>query len=333
MDSRIRISRRSLLAGMLAAAPALAFTRRAHAMPVQYGMSEEQVRAALTNVKGTKLVLLGTGAGPQPGMNRHMQSSVLLHDGVAYVVDCGLGVTDLFVRTGIPFPAVRSIFITHHHPDHNVEYGPFLVLGWIEGLQQSVHAYGPPPLMQITQDYLRSMKVTIDFWAEDFKMRPLGMIPCTEISAAGSIMQDDNVKVRSVVVQHPPVRPALGYRFDFTDRSIAFSGDTVPLDAVAQLARGADVLVHEAMDMPGTIAAAHTMSTGWHGPNYDTIMQHMKADHSPTEAVGRIAHEAGVKLLVLSHLTPDDAPEEAWVSAASKYYKGPIVVGRDLMVI
>ena len=68
-----------------------------------------------------------------------MQSSVLVHNGTAYVVDCGLGVTDLFARTGIPFSAVRSIFITHHHPDHNVEYGPFLIIGWIHGLKQSVH--------------------------------------------------------------------------------------------------------------------------------------------------------------------------------------------------
>jgi len=57
------------------------------------------------------------------------------------------------------------------------------------------------------------------------------------------VMQNDNVKVSSVVVEHPPVKPALGYRFDFHDRSIAFSGDTTPVDAVAQMAKGADVLV------------------------------------------------------------------------------------------
>jgi ribonuclease BN (tRNA processing enzyme) len=63
-------------------------------------------------------------------------------------------------------------------------------------------------------------------------------------------VQDDNVKVTSVLVKHPPVSPALGYRFDFSDRSIAFSGDTTALGAVAQMAKGADVLVHEAMDFP-----------------------------------------------------------------------------------
>jgi ribonuclease BN (tRNA processing enzyme) len=103
-----------------------------------------------------------------------MTSHVLLHNGAAYVLDCGLGVTRQFARTGIPLRAVRAIFITHHHPDHNIEYGPFLVLGWIGGLQQTVRASGPPPLAQMTEDYLRSARTTIDFWAEDFKRPPLG---------------------------------------------------------------------------------------------------------------------------------------------------------------
>jgi ribonuclease BN (tRNA processing enzyme) len=77
---------------------------------------------------------------------------VILSNGVAYVIDCGLDVTDQFAYTGIPFGSMRSIFITHHHPDHNVEYGPFLVIGWIQGLQPSVQAFGPPPLKQMTED-------------------------------------------------------------------------------------------------------------------------------------------------------------------------------------
>ena len=117
-------------------------------------------------------------------------------------------------------------------------------------------------------------------------------------------MQDDNVKVSSVVVQPPPVTPALGYRFDFHDRSIAFSGDTTPIDAVAQLAKGADVLVHEAMYVLLVEAYVHAQIAKGRPVNFDDYMAHMKADHSPVEEVGRIAAEAGVKTFVLSHLTP-----------------------------
>jgi hypothetical protein len=75
-----------------------------------------QAQAALKDAKGTKLVLLGTGAGPGPGRTRKMTSHIMLSNGAAYVLDCGLGVTDRIAETGIPFRALRSIFITHHQP-------------------------------------------------------------------------------------------------------------------------------------------------------------------------------------------------------------------------
>lgn len=336
-NRKLYFSRRAML-GTLLAVPAFALPQSPATAPTHESLDSEEarVRASLRDAKGTKLVLLGTGAGPLPGQNRHMQSSVLVHNGSTYLVDCGLGVTDLFARTGIPFSAVRSIFITHHHPDHNVEYGPLLIIGWIHGLKQSVTAFGPPPLNQMTADYMKSMKVTIDFWAKDFKLTPFGMITCTDLSKEGSVMQDENVKVSSVLVQHPPVRPAYGYRFDFPDRAIAFSGDTVPLEAVARMAKGVDVLVHESMDVPATEEMVRQQSTEWHSANFDTMMHHMRADHSPTEDVGRIAQKAGVKTLVLSHLTPDSSrlvPDSTWIQGASRYFKGQIIVGHDLMVI
>lgn len=82
------------------------------------------------------------------------------------------------------------------------------------------------------------------------KVQPLASPDVKEVSAPGTVMQDENVKIAAAVVQHPPMRPALAYRFDFQDRSIAFSGDTAPIEAVARLAKGADILVHEAMYVP-----------------------------------------------------------------------------------
>jgi ribonuclease BN (tRNA processing enzyme) len=253
----------------------------------------------------------------------------------AYVLDCGLGVTNQFARTGVPFTTIRSIFITHHHPDHNIEYGPFLLTGWVQGLPQSVRAFGPPPLKQMTGDILRAYKATIDFWAEDFKMKPLELPDVKEVSAPGTLLQDENVKVTAAIVQHPPVRPALAYRFDFRDRSIAFSGDTAPIEAVARLAKGAETLVHEAMYVPAVEAYVRDRIAKGVPTNFDAYMAHMKADHSPVEDVGRIAQQAGVKTLVLSHLVPaiDGIQDETWRDAAAKHFKGDIRVARDLMVI
>jgi ribonuclease BN (tRNA processing enzyme) len=259
----------------------------------------------------------------------------MLSNGAAYVLDCGLGVTDRIAEAGISFNALRSIFITHHHADHNVEYGPLLIVGWIQGMPLTVKTFGPPPLKQMTEDFMRAYKTTVNFWAEDFKMKPLQTVDVTEVPGAGPVMQDENVRVSAVVVQHPPVKPALGYRFDFHDRSIAFSGDTTPIEAVAQLAKGADVLVHEAMYLPGLADYLHAQIARGRPVHFDDYMAHMKADHSPVEDVGRIAQEAGVKTLVLSHLTPavEAITDEMWRAPAAQNFKGEIIVAHDFTVV
>ena len=247
--------------------------------------------------------MLGTAAGPVPGRTREMTSHVMVSNGAAYVLDCGMGVTNQYARTGIPFSALNSVFITHHHADHNIEYGPLLVVGWIQGVKNGVRAFGPPPLKQMTDDFMRAYKQTVDFWAEDFHMTPLTEVKVQEISAAGPVMQDDNVKVSAIVVDIRwssrrsvivSISRTTRWRFPATPRRYA----------VAEMAKGADVLVHETMYVPaiekyikGQIALGRPVK-------FEAFMEHMKADHTPSEDVGRIAQEAGVKTLVLSHLTP-----------------------------
>ena len=337
-----RFHERRRLISLAAFSPALA-NAATRILPSSSAQSSErlreaQAREALKSADGTKLVLLGTAAGPlldTARVGRHQTAVAMLHGGSAYVLDFGLGVTNGFARTGIPFSAIKSLFLTHHHPDHNGEYGPFLLMGWIHGMKQTVRAYGPTPLRQMTQDYLRSQEVTIKFWAEDFHMQPLRRVDVTEFSEPGFVMEDENVKVRSALVNHPPVKPAFGYRFDFKDRSIAFSGDTTPLPAVAHLARGADVLVHECMYLPAVEKLGHLVAKVLPNVSYPTFMRHMRNDHTTVEDAGRIAQEAGVKTLVLYHLAPADVPipDSVWIDAARKNFRGEVLVGYDLMVV
>ena len=292
-SSPSELSRRSLLAGLAAAPIVTAATEQSLAQTVEPRWSPQQAQAALKDAKGTKLVLLGTAAGPVPGRSREMTSHVMLSNGSAYVLDCGMGVTNQFARTGIPFSVLKSIFITHHHADHNIEYGPLLIVGWIQGLPLDVRAFGPPPLRQMTDDFMRAYKQTVDFWAEDFHMKPLTSVNVQEISAAGPVTEDDNVKVSAILVEHPPVKPALAYRFDFKDRSIAFSGDTAPLEEVAKMAEGADVLVHETMYVPAVEKYIKGQIAQGRPVKFEAFMAHMKADHTPSEDVGRIAQRGG----------------------------------------
>lgn len=134
------------------------------------------------------------------------------------------------------------------------------------------------------------------------------------------------VTVRAVLVQHAPVFPALGYRFDTPSGSVAFSGDTGPCDNVVRLAQGADVLVHEVIDvdfLAGRVASL---------PNGDAIISHLSSSHTSPEDAARIAQRAGVGTLVLSHLVPgdDEFTEDEWERRARPYFDGEIVCGVDL---
>jgi ribonuclease BN (tRNA processing enzyme) len=131
-------------------------------------------------------------------------------------------------------------------------------------------------------------------------------------------------------VRHPPITQAYAYRFDAKDRSVVISGDTSYAPELARFAAGADVLIHEAMYVP----AVDRLVT--QAPNAPRLMEHILASHTSTDDVGRIAAEAGVKTLVLSHLIPGDdtsITDEQWAEGARKHFNGRVVVGRDLMEI
>jgi ribonuclease BN (tRNA processing enzyme) len=143
-------------------------------------------------------------------------------------------------------------------------------------------------------------------------------------------MSDEKVRVTCARVTHPLVEHAFAYRFDTADRSIVISGDTNRSDALIALARGADVLVHEALFVPAVDRLVARV------PNASTLKEHIIASHTSVEDAGRVATAAGVKTLVLSHLVPPDDPlvtEQMWVDAARAHFSGQIIFGRDLLEI
>ena len=138
------------------------------------------------------------------------------------------------------------------------------------------------------------------------------------------------VTVSAILVQHAPVFPALGYRFDTPHGSVVFSGDTGACENVVRLARGADVLIHDAY-YPAAVKRAVSKV-----PNATRLEASIVSHHTTAEDAGRVASAAKVKLLVLSHLVPPDDPEvsdQMWIDAARRHFKGSVVVGKDLMEI
>lgn len=279
----------------------------------------------------TRLILLGTGGGPRPNKMRSQSSWVVLVNDVPYVVDCGEGVSRQMVFADIPLRNLRYIFITHHHSDHNLDYGNLMYNAWVSGFKGRIDTYGPPPIEKITQLFLEMNSYDIQIRIPDEGRPPLKpMIFPHEFSKPGLVMENDQVKVTAALVNHPPVEPAFAYRFDTPDRSIVFSGDTTPCESLVKLAQGADVLVHEVIHKPSLARLLARI------PHADRLLEHIVASHTTHIDVGKVAKESGVKTLVLTHFVPVDDPsvtDEMWVEGARVHFDGKIIVGKDLMEI
>jgi len=280
----------------------------------------------------TRLILLGTGGGPRPRRSSSAPAQVIVVNNAAYVVDCGDGVARQLVLAGVPLAQLRHVFVTHQHSDHNADYGNLLLLAWTAGLRTRVDAWGPPPLEQMTTLFfeMNSYDIRTRIADEDrVPLRPL--IHVHELIDGGLVVEDDSVRVTAALVDHPPVVPAFAYRFDTPDRSIVVSGDTKPSEALIELARGADVLVHEALY---DAAAVDRLVAAV--PNAARLKQSIVSHHTTAEEAGRSAQRAGVGTLVLSHLIPAEdslVTEQMWIDAARTHFAGTVVVGKDLLEI
>lgn len=262
-------------------------------------------------------------------MGRSASAQVIVFGGRAYVVDCGDGVARQLVHAGVALKALRHVFVTHHHSDHNADYGNLLLLAWTTGLSTRVDTWGPPPISTITRQFFAMSAVDIETRIADEGRTPVEpLVVPHDVDRTGVLFDEEGVRATAAVVPHPLMAHALAYRLDTPDRSIVISGDTARSDALIALARGADVLVHEAMWVPAIERLAARV------PSAAGLAQHLRRSHTSAEDCGHIAAEAGVKTLVLSHLVPPDDPDitpAMWRDAAARAFGGTIVVGEDLM--
>src|SRR5262249_25057102 len=146
----------------------------------------------------------------------------------------------------------------------------------------------------------------------------------------GAVLDEGGVVVTALRNIHPPVTDSFALKFAFKGKTIVFSGDTAYFPPLADFARGADYLVHEAMYGPALEALARR------NPNAARLLAHLRASHTLVEDAGKVAGLAKVRTLVLNHLVPSDDPsltDAHWIERARMHFAGNVIVARDLMEI
>jgi ribonuclease BN (tRNA processing enzyme) len=276
----------------------------------------------------TRIIFLGTKGGPRVGIGASNPANLVMVNDTPYLIDCGMGVSRQLVAAGVPIPSVKYIFISHHHSDHNLEYGNVVYNAWAAGLSTPIHAFGPKGLEAMTRTYWELNKFDVETRIEDEgRPDPRPLLIAKDIDN-GVILKTSDVTVTAFRTPHPPIVDSFAYKFETPDGTIVFSSDTAYNPKLAQFAENADVLVHECLYVPAVDRLVLKTKNG------ATLKKHLMDSHTTTEDVGKIAAAAGVKTLVLSHFVPGDDPavtDDDWTRDVKTHYSGRIVVAKDLM--
>jgi ribonuclease Z len=274
-----------------------------------------------------KVITLGTG-GPRPDPDRNAACTVVEVGGEHLVFDTGRGIVRSFARKPIPFNGVAALFVTHHHYDHVGELADFMISSWLGGRRGALPMFGPPGTARIYSLLLEQV------YDRDLEFRTQGERAFGEFAhgevtevRAGPVHETGRWRVSCEEMLHGhglfgPLFHArwicLGYRVEAEGKVVSISGDGVRSDALVRLARGADLHVQ----------CCYLPASALTNPHLKGLAEHTLAC---SDTAGRIAAEAGVKRLVLTHfrfMTPDMLAELE--RDVRRDFDGPVALANDL---
>jgi ribonuclease Z len=287
------------------------------------------------------VVLCGTGS-PLADPERAGPCTAVLAGGHFFLVDAGPGSQRQVAIERLPRPRLDGILLTHFHSDHIGEVGEAVLQSWVAGRSQPLAVYGPPGVEQVVdgvrQMYTFDTQYRVAHHGAE-AMPPAAGVPLAKTvtlpAADGEtvVFDADGLKITAFAVDHAPVAPAYGYRFDYRGRSIVISGDTKKSDNLIRHAQGVDLLVHEAlaarMIAPVNEYAKAEGLTRWAKLTSDVVNYHT----TPVQAA-EVAKAANARMLALTHIVPplpNFIAKRMFMRGVSSVWDGPVELGKDGM--
>ncbi len=290
---------------------------------------------------GLHVILCGTGS-PLPDPTRAGPCTVVIAGRHVFMVDAGEGGARNLTLMGMPVGHVERLFLTHFHSDHIDGMGPLFLLRWTGSAAHSpLPVSGPPGVEQVIAGFDQAYKLdnasrTAHHGTVIAPPEGAGGIgqPFAIPGAGAVVLAEDGIKVTAFTVDHGPVKPAVGYRFDYKGRSVVLSGDTAFSPTLVKAAKGTDLLVHEALQP--VLVKRLTAALDAHGlKNTAQITRDILNYHSTPEQAADAARLSGAKALALNHIVPPLPMRfayPAFLGDAKAHFSGPITVGEDGMM-
>ena len=271
-----------------------------------------------------RATLLGTGC-PAAVMNRFGPSTLVEAGDQKFLFDAGRGALQRLTQLDVRWQDIQGVFLTHLHSDHVVGFPDLWLTGWliVPGRKVPLQVRGPTGTAAMMSHLQQAFAYDVRIRTENDGVSPEGVALAVEEIGEGVVYDKGGVKITAFEVDHAPVKPALGYRIDYSGRSIVLSGDTRVSQNLIRHAQNVDVLVHEVF-APSTLQRA-----GVPAARAKSIVDY----HTTPEQAGEVFARLKPKLAVYSHICMPSATEEDLVPATRKTYAGPLELGEDLMVI
>ena len=230
----------------------------------------------------------------------------MLAGGHLFLVDVGAGANTNIRLGGLPMDRLKTVFLTHFHSDHIASIPDVNLDSWVAGRPEPLVIAGPEGVETVVDGlnlaYSLDRGYRTAHHGADLLPPENGVLSARTITP-GIVFDEDGVKVTAFPVEHPPIEPAFGYRFDFGGRSVVVSGDTNKTQSLIDAAKGADVLFHDAMAQ-GVIKMLQSAREQAGGDRLAKVLADIQDYHAPTGDIAVVAREAGVGQLVLYHLVP-----------------------------
>jgi ribonuclease Z len=292
---------------------------------------------------GLHVALCGSGS-PLPDFRRASACAAVIAGKNFYIVDTGPGSERKLELMRLNPGKVKAVLLTHFHSDHIGDLGELMLKRWTGGSKKSpLDVFGPTGVENVVRGFDQAYSLDNEY---RIMHHGPGTVPPSGAGGAARtfsfpegkeevvIIDEDGLKVTAFPVDHAPVKPAVGYRFDYKGRSVVISGDTVPVPSLLKQARGADILVQEALQ-PAMVSVLKEVGQKIGRTNTSKIMGDILNYHTSPEDAAGIAEKAGVRHLLLTHIIPPLPVadlKEAFLGDAKKIYRGPITVGEDGML-